>query len=493
MKLWKNGYFHSMKDPNHIYHQMATNQGIIVGFDDEIINLNFDETIDLKGTHVYPGFVDAHLHMLGYGQMLGRIHVIDLPKDEVIKRLKLAFDGKMLYAEGYKNDGLSKHDLNQISDQVPIYVRHNDYHSLTVNDYVLNQNQIESESGFLTEDEANLVLSRIPKFTLTELEKMLEASILKLYQFGLTGGHTEDLYYFNGFDETLKAFENVLEKYPFRVIQLIHHETLSDFKKSQKSFLDQTPYLALGGVKMFYDGTISSKTALMFHPFKDTNSNGMRIHGIDGFIKLVQKARSLKLPVAVHIIGDLGLSELSDILAKYPPQNGLKDRLIHTPYMNENIIEKLKKLPLTFDIQPQFLSSDMPWSLDYFSVEPKLMFPWKTMLDHGLILSGSSDAPIEIPNPLLGIHSLIYRKSRHNKEAYGESESLHPFDAVKLYATDANAQTYKTNRGLLEKGYIADFSIFKKDLLTMDESEFFNDITYMTVINEKVVYKNNKT
>jgi predicted amidohydrolase YtcJ len=269
----------------------------------------------------------------------------------------------------------------------------------------------------------------------------------------------------------------------------MHHETLNDFKKSKRTFLDQTPYLALGGVKMFYDGTISSKTALMFHPFKETDSNGLRIHGFDGFIEIVKQARKLSLPVAIHIIGDLGLLELCDILEKYPPKEGLKDRLIHTPYMNEEIISRLKKLPVTFDIQPQFLSSDMPWSLDYFSVQPKMMFPWKTMLENGLILSGSSDAPIEIPNPLLGIHALVFRKSRHNQKAYGMSESLSRFEAIKLYATSSHAQSYKNNRGLLEKGFVADFSIFKEDLLTMDESSFFKDITYMTVVDEKVVYK----
>lgn len=493
MKLWKNGIFHSLREENKIYHQIATDQGVIVLVDDEIKDQTFDEIIDLKGNHVYPGFVDAHMHMLGYGQMLGRIQVFDMTKEEVIEKLKSSFNGKMLYAEGYKNDGLTKDDLNLISKDVPIYVRHNDYHSLTVNDFVLKENKIISKDGFLTEDLANDVLSKIPKYSLKELEAMLEESVLKLYAFGLTGAHTEDLYYFNGFNETLKAYENVLSKYPFRVIQLMHHETLNDYVKSKRPFLDQTPYLALGGVKMFYDGTISSKTALMYHDFKNTQSNGLRIHGYDGFVELVKKARALELPIAVHIIGDLGLEELCQILKDYPPKKGLLDRLIHTPYMTNEVIMKLKDLPVSFDIQPQFLSSDMPWSLDYFEVLPKLMFPWKSMLKENLILSGSSDAPIEIPNPLIGIHSLVYRKSRHNQQAYQMDEALSRFDAVKLYATSSHVQTYKKNRGYIEKGFCADFSIFEENLFIMDEKLFFKDITYMTVIDEKVVYKNNKT
>ena len=65
MILWKNGIFHTMEDPQTVKYLMATDQGRIVGFDDDINPALCDEVIDLNHMHVYPGFVDAHLHLIG--------------------------------------------------------------------------------------------------------------------------------------------------------------------------------------------------------------------------------------------------------------------------------------------------------------------------------------------------------------------------------------------------------------------------------------------
>ncbi len=486
MKLWTNGFIHSMESPHLIYKEMATQEGLIVAFDDAIDRHAIREVIDLKQGHLYPGFVDAHLHMMGYGQMLRRVNVTDLKKEAVIIKLQDAFKGQLLYAEGYKNDGLTKEELNQISVDVPIYVRHNDYHSVTVNEKALKLSGLKSDNGYLTEEEANHVLHQIPKYQPHELEEILSESIDQLTQLGLTGGHTEDLFYFNGYEETLDVFKNVLYKKPFRTIQLVHHETLKDHLKSTPF---NHPYLTLGGMKVFFDGTISSKTALMKSPYRGVSHAGMKIHSDSAFIAWVKKARQAKMTVAVHVIGDQGLDDLLTILKKYPPQKGQLDRLIHTPYATYATLDRMQGMPITCDIQPQFLSSDMPWSLDYFEKEPELMFPWKSMLDRGIVVSGSSDAPVENPNPLLGIHSAVFRQSRHTHEAFGLHEALTRFEAIKLYSTYAHAQTYASNRGYLKPGYVADFSIFSEDLETMDESKFFEPIVDKTVINGLIVYQ----
>ena len=70
MILWKNAIIHTLEDEFITHHQMATDQGLIIGFDDEIKNLKFDQEIDLNQNHVYPGFVDSHMHLLGYGKKL---------------------------------------------------------------------------------------------------------------------------------------------------------------------------------------------------------------------------------------------------------------------------------------------------------------------------------------------------------------------------------------------------------------------------------------
>jgi len=314
-------------------------------------------------------------------------------------------------------------------------------------------------------------------------------AIKSLYRFGITGAHSDDLAYFNGYQETLSAFENVLKKHPFRAHLLMHHLILDDYIQSKRPFLDNSPYLQLGAIKMFYDGTLSSKTAYMKTTYKGTDSHGLKIQSDEQFEEMIKKCRRYDLPVAVHIIGDQGTIDVARLLQKYPPKKGLHDRLIHTPWLDDEGISLMQKIDVVLDIQPQFLSTDLPWALTYLETPPKYIFPWKTLMKAGLIQAGSSDAPVEIPNPLLGIYAAIFRKSDHDHQVYQEGEKLSYFDAISLYTKGANYPTYHQNRGFLKKGYIADFSMFTKNLFSLSENEFKTDLVYMTVVDEHIVYK----
>jgi len=490
MILWKNGQFHTMENELSTHHQMVTDQGLIIGFEDVSSEIDFDQIIDLRGAHVYPGFVDAHLHLLGYGQKLSRPNISHLKgRTEILSFIRQAFHQESLFIEGYSECGITKSDLDLISFNDPIYLRHADYHSLTVNSKALSISNEESINGVLTEKEALHVVRAFLVHTNEKLEKLLKNAIESLYEYGITGGHSDDLYYFNGFRDTFNVFEKVLSQYPFRTNLLIHHLVLSDYIKSKKPFLDQNNHLQLGAVKMFYDGTISSKTALLKSPYLHSDNYGLKVQLDEEFIGWVKMVRKHNLPLAIHVIGDQGLTNVIEILKKHPPKEGLHDRLIHTPYMNQDSINQLKKMPVSLDIQPQFLSSDLPWALDSMSKQPELIFPWKSLLDAGINLAGSSDAPVEIPNPLLGIHAAVERISNHDHKVYDATEKLSRFEAISLYTKGANFSTMKINRGMLKPGFIADLTIFNHDLLKMPASHFLVEKCVMTVVDEKVVYK----
>ncbi|MFA7422200.1 MAG: amidohydrolase family protein, partial [Acholeplasmataceae bacterium] len=207
MILWKNGYIHTLKFKDEVHYQMATHQGLIVGFDDEINDLSFDKEIDLKNNHLYPGFVDSHLHIVGYGQKLSVIDISLYHEQE--KLLNFLREQTLLghtFFEGYHNIGITKHMLNSILNDRPLILRHRDYHSVTVNDVVLNETNLKSQTGYLTEDDAKLVLAKYQTYQHQDIVSMIDKSITKLYTYGITGGHSDDLFYFNGYQDTLKAF-----------------------------------------------------------------------------------------------------------------------------------------------------------------------------------------------------------------------------------------------------------------------------------------------
>ena len=490
MKCYINGILHSMKDEKHIYHQMATDQGKIIAFDQEVNVSLCDEVIDLNHGHLYPGFVDAHLHMIGYGEYLSMIHLSGLTsKESIINELLNYKNQHFLMGLGYLDVGISKDDLDHYFKEQVVLLRHNDYHSLTLNSKALEMFNVNNETGVLKEERATHVMKLLPKHSFNELKHMLEKSVKQLYAYGITGGHTDDLFYYNGFEETYHVFEEVMEKYPFRSHLLMHHEVIHDFIRSKKNWGIQTPYLELGSVKMFYDGTMSSKTALMSKPYLDTEDKGEVVMGKEKFTKTLKNVRKLGLTVAIHVIGDLGLDEVVDLLITYPPKDGQKDRIIHAPWAMKETLHKMVNLPVTFDIQPQFLASDLPRAFHIFSEYPDLIFPWKTYLDHHLILSGSSDAPVESPNPLLGIKDAIFRRSASDQKQYVENESLSHYEAIKLYTTGSHQPSLLQPRGYLEKGYLADFTVFDANLFELKEDQFYQTKVVMTIIDDKIVYK----
>lgn len=489
MKCYLNGIIHPMTKEKLVYHAIATEKGVIVQIDDDIDLRACDQIVDLQGNHLYPGFVDAHLHLLGYGEHLSTLNVSSChTKEELFNFLDHYIDKPYVFAQGYVDIGITKHDLDQRYKHQMILLRHNDYHGLTLNQKALDHFNVCDETGILKELKAQHVLDLIPKHSKKELSLMLNKAIDKLYSYGITGGHSDDLFYYNGFDETLSVFEEVLKTKPFRTHLLMHHEVIDDFIKSKKCWGVQNPYLELGGVKMFYDGTMSSQTALMNASYMDGINHGEVVMGKDHFEQTLIKTRNLGLTAAIHVIGDQGLDDVCELLMKYPPKQAFKDRIIHAPWLMQQTLPKMINKPLTIDIQPPFLASDLPRAYTLFSKKPDYEFPWKTYLDHHIIISGSSDAPVEDPYPLLGIKDAIFRRSRDDKKIYQKEESLSPFEAVKLYSTYAHAQSIYGKKGYIKEGYVADFTVLDLDVMHALEHEFNENHVVMTIIDDKIVY-----
>ncbi|QWB95639.1 amidohydrolase [Mycoplasmatota bacterium] len=485
MKLWTNGYIHTLENEEKVYNHMITHHGKVLSFNKDLYD-QYDEIIDLKGSHVYPGFVDAHLHILGYGEKLSQIDLsIYQNKDDMIDCIKTHINQHSTYY-GMYDDLLTKHDLDTISLDHPIIIKHQDYHKYTVNSFVLKTCHINLDKQTLDLTEMIEVNKVFLSYSNSQLTSLIKHAYKQLYAFGLTGGHSDDLHYFNGYKDTLKAFKDAIADMPFRTQLLVHYKELSSYTDL---FLDQNAFLQLGPVKIFFDGTLTSKTALLNHDYFDETHHGKQEIPTSEFIQLIKRIRSLSLPVAIHVIGDRGLDDLINILKAYPPKQGLHERLIHASFISKHAMKALETMPIIIDIQPQFIESDFPKGLAYFRKAPDFIYPFQTLLNHGITICGSSDAPVEIPNPLLGMYAAITRNGL-SKFPSNEHEKLSRFEALKLYTRYANIPTYhQNNRGLIKENYIADFTIFKEDLLTIPVEDFLKIKTKMTVIDEKIVYQ----
>lgn len=472
-------------DGHTIHTLYVSDSGLIISEPDDTPNL----VNDLQGQCMYPAFIDCHMHLMGYGQHLSRGQVKHLHgKADILAYIRQHLTTPVTYIEGYSPCGITKDDLDQISADVLIYLRHEDYHGMTVNSSTLKKLEITSYDGILLENDGTKAMQSIDKHSHETLVSFLEKAYQKLYQFGVIGAHSDDLFYFNGYEDTLKAFQEASITYPFFAHLLIHHKTLHDYVK-KGNIIHQHEYLELGAVKIFYDGTTGSQTALMSVPYT-SGGFGERISDQETFIAYVKKARDHDLAVAVHVIGDKGLEEVCEILKAYPVKKGLHDRIIHASYATPKSLELLKTLDVFLDVQPQFITSDFPQTLDYFKSLPNLIFPLKTYHDININYGLSSDAPVEIPNPILGMYAAIFREI--DGVIFQPEERLSRMQALLGYTTHAWTLTNQKG-GYLKPGYPAHFVITDQDILTTPKTQFKSIKVSETYVFGKQVFNHKKT
>ncbi|WP_338448321.1 amidohydrolase [Niallia oryzisoli] len=522
-QLWYGGTIYTMDKENETVEAvLVENDKITAVGSIEVLMDQADETINLQGTAMYPGFVDSHLHMIFQGEKLIRL---DLSKassaDEMLEMLKEAAKAtppdKWLLGEGWNDNNFgdcripTKQELDEIRKE-PILLTRVCHHVVLGNSAALEAGGVTENSpspaggeigrssegrinGLLYDNAMMAVTNAIPRVGeayIQELVNELNLCIDDMLSKGLTGGHTEDMHYFGHYTNPLKAFlRTVGEKHHFRVNLLRHHAVFGEMMENHVHF--DEPFIEPGAMKIFTDGALGGSTAALSKPYTDNpNNQGILIQTDQELEELIKLARSYNEAVAAHIIGDAGAEQIIGLLEKYPVPSGKRDRLIHACVLREDLVERMTKLPVVVDIQPLFVPSDFPW------VEKRLgqdrleyAYAWKTLLDKGIMCASGTDAPVEEINPIASIYAAVERKKpgdAHN--GYIPEQKISRFEAIRSYTVgSAQAISKEHERGLIKPGYTADFSIFDRDLFKGTSEEMLEAKAVKTVVAGRIVFE----
>ncbi|WP_079475749.1 amidohydrolase [Marinococcus halophilus] len=523
--LWYNGNIYTMEKEGEQVEAVLTSDGAIekAGSLSEIekeLKRPSSRRVNLNGSTMYPGFTDSHLHMIGLGETMIQLDLSECTSAEemaalIKEKTKEIPAGEWVIGEGWNENNFPdrkifhREELDDLVPGHPLLLTRICRHAALVNTRALDAAGIDKDTpdpeggiivksrqgeptGYLLDQAADLVKNEIPEVSEEYLHDALGKAVRYMHQCGLTGGHTEDLNYYGGFKRTLNTFRNILADTSFRAHLLVHHEVFPDFIQQGHAYGLLENNLELGAMKIFADGALGGRTALLSRPYNDApETAGVAIHSREELKQLVADARRENMPVAVHAIGDLALEYVIDALEAWPVPEGVRDRIIHVQIARKDLVERLKALPVALDLQPRFVLSDFPWVEERLGKERLYYsFAWKTLLDQGIVCAGSSDAPIESVDPRTGIYAAVARKNPGEKhDGYRPEEKLTPYEAVDLYTGgSAKAISREHDLGRIAPGYKADFTILQNDLFQIEPEEILTTEVEATVVGDEVVF-----
>ena len=519
-KLFINGEIYSMKKEGEKFQSLGVKDGKItfLGADDEAKNISSKELIDLKGKMMIPGMADAHLHLYAYCQNLtfvdlSKVHnineMINLMKEKVknVKKGDWVKGVNFDQSKWKENRFPTLEEMNSISKDNPVIIKRCCLHAVVANSKALEMAGIGKNyqagtggiveldkdgmpNGILREQSTKVFDDILPDpLKDIEVQKRIMQDVLNdMSSKGITTIHTyaAKIWQYNEDINIYKNFEKE-GKLPLRVTVCIDELFEPEILTKEKL---NNPYrkVQLGAYKIFSDGSMGSRSAALKKPYSDDPENS-------GFMLFTQEELNNKiltgyehgLQPAIHAIGDRALDmTLSAIeytlritkekgMTDEEQKNRLPFRIIHVQMIDDDLLERMKKLPLVLDIQPIFLCTDLHWIEDRIGKERlKGSFALKTMEKAGLIQTGGSDCPVETYEPLKGIYAAVTRQDMEGYpiEGFLPEERLSVYEALCMYTKNVPYATGQESvLGTLEIGKFADLTVLEKNLFKIDEKE----------------------
>lgn len=475
-------------------------------------------TVDVHGGAVFPGFIDAHAHFVGYGRGLFEVNLFDSKDwDEVVERVQ-AFvkehpDEQWIRGRGWdQNKWPSKTfpentRLNELFPDKPVLLQRVDGHASIANAKALELagvvagqkiegGDIETKNGKLTgvlvDNAVELVTKIIPKPSRADYEKWLMAAQNNCFAQGLTTITDCGLMYYE-----IEMIDTLQRQ---GKLQMRLYVMLSDDTANFNRYIANGPYktgrLFVKGVKAYADGALGSRGACLLAHYNDKPGwSGFLLSPASHFDSLARMLIHTDFQLCTHAIGDSGNRVVLNIYNKY--LNGKNDRrwrIEHAQVVNRNDFSLFGRASIVPSVQPTHATSDMYWAGDRLGQERiKGAYAYRQlMLENGWIPLGT-DFPVEDISPIKTFYAALVRKDAKGYPADGfqMENSLTRDQALRgMTIWAAKADFLEREIGSLEVGKQADFVILSDDLLHTADSSLLRIKVISTYLAGKKVYGN---
>jgi predicted amidohydrolase YtcJ len=462
---------------------------------------------DLNGATVWPGLTDAHIHLEHFALSLQRLDCDSQTQADCLRLVANKANelphGAWILGHGWnQNDWLEGFGTAAMLDQAaqghPVYLTSKSLHSAWVNSKAMELAGIDTHTpdptggtiqrspqgqptGIFLESAMEMVMAIIPAPTTQQVSEAIANAQAILWRLGLTGAHDFD------------------RSRCFAALQMLHQDNKLNLRVLKSIPIDQLShaiglglrsgfgddFLRIGPLKLFSDGALGPHTAAMINPYEDDPANtGVLMLDAETMLEFGQQAVNNGFSMAIHAIGDRANHEVLNAFEKlrgYEKEQhlpALRHRIEHVQLLHPVDHARLNQLSVIASMQPIHATSDMLMADRFWGDRSAGAYAWQTVLAHGTRLVFGSDAPVESPNPFLGLHAAVTRRRKDGSpgpDGWYPEQRINLKDALQSYTVDAAYAAGMENRlGKLAPGYYADLIVLEQDPFMLPPDELAN-------------------
>ena len=491
----------------------------------------FCRYIDCGGRLVIPGFHDSHMHLSWLGRGLRSVDLTGCTSMEELIRRGRAFlqahppaSGDVLQGGGWNQDCFTdtnrfpeRRDLDRISTEVPILFERACTHVVVCNTRALELARVTAHTnqpaggrfelgedgqpnGIFRELAVELIRAILPQPTAETLAVDIAAAMEFLNRMGITSVQSMDIQDENC-RQVLEAFHRLegCGKNSLRVVQqacFLSEEGLQRYLQEVYRAQNPTAMFRLGPLKLFADGSLGARTALLRQDYADApGERGIACLSREKLLALVSLANRSGLPCVIHCIGDAAMEAALDAFEPWSQggKNPLRNGIVHCQITDRALLNRMRATGTLALVQPVFLDYDL------HIVESRVgrqlagtSYAFQSMLELGIPVSYGTDAPVESPDPFANLYCAVTRQDKTGIPPGGfhPEERVDVWDALDCYtAGSAYAAFAEHTLGRLRPGYRADLAILDRDLGEIAPEELRSVRCLLTMVDGSVVYQ----
>ena len=481
--------------------------------------------LDLRGKLVLPGFNDAHVHFVDGGSQLDRVQLNDASSPQefarrIAEQARITPKGEWVLGGDWDETKWNppslptKEFIDAVTPETPVFVSRYDGHMGLANSLALRLANIDSKTpdpagGVIVRDEhgnptgalkdaaTDLVAKAIPPLSRQQRIHAIKRALAHAASLGVTSvqhmvAEYEDIAVYS---ELFERGELIIRIYAAPLIAHADEEAKIGIRHAFGG-----PYLRIGGLKAFADGSLGSATAYFFEPFLDQPGN----HGLlsDEMQPLslmrdrMMRADAAGLQICTHAIGDRAISTILDLYDEVERAHGQADRRLrieHAQHMAAKDFDRFAQLHVIASVQPYHAIDDGRWAERRIGHDrASRTYAFRTFLNHGVRLAFGTDWDVAPLNPMLTLYAAVTRATLDGKNPDGwfPEQKLTITEAIEAYTLgSAFAEFQENEKGSIATGKLADMLVVNEDLFSIPPEKIREAKILKTFVGGKLVYQ----